>query len=456
MVLSEDGMTKNSGLFGTDGVRGKYGEGFLTDENIAKLGYCAGTVLKKKRAACPSPRVLIGMDTRYSSERILSELSRGIAAAGVAVDTAGVIPTPAVSFLVEKKKYLAGAVISASHNPWRDNGIKFFSDKGEKLSDAVESAIEKRFFSAAVPRLRKNLSFVCNDASEILANEYKNALKKSIKGNLRGLKIVVDCANGSTSHLAREVFLSAGAEATILNAEPDGRNINKNCGSLHPEVMQRAVLKYGADCGVAFDGDGDRAVFCDERGRYINGDQIIGGYAVYLKKKGCLTHNTAVVTVMTNFGFMKKMAEEKIKVLVTPVGDRYVRDEMKKSGAVIGGEQSGHIIFGKLAKTGDGMLTALQVFSAMSATGQKLSEFAGFIKIYPQILLNVRVAQKIPIEEMPALKKTIEEEEKKLSGRGRILVRYSGTEPLLRIMVEGPSRREIEKIAARLKKAALA
>lgn len=441
-------------LFGTDGIRGVYGSGFFTQRNILKFGFISGTILKHRYEKF-KPGVLIGRDTRYSSEIIQKKLTAGFELAGLSVDNLGVIPTPAVSYLTFKKKYLAGVVVSASHNPWRDNGIKFFSHTGEKLPESVESEIENRFFETKNLILDAKKPLRPQDVRRDLLECYFSFLKNSADpSGLSGFKVVIDCANGSTSYIAPSIFKLLGAKCIVLNSKPSGKNINKNCGSLHPEAMQRAVVKYKADCGISFDGDGDRAVFCDQKGKLINGDQIIGGYSVYLKEKGELTKNSVVVTVMSNFGFLKEMRDRGIDIITVPVGDKYVWEAMKDSGAVIGGEQSGHIIFKKFAKTGDGILTALLVLSAMKETGKKLSEFAGFIRMCPQVLLNLKVKKKIPLEKLTLLSSLIKKEQEKISESGRIFVRYSGTEPLLRIMVEGSSLGRIKKIAERLKKAA--
>ncbi len=437
-------------LFGTDGIRGRYGCGFLIDRNIVKLGYAAGIVLRKKYKGV-EPKAIIGQDTRCSSGIIFEKLSSGLRQSGIIVVNVGIIPTPAVSHLVEKNKYLAGVVISASHNPWQDNGIKFFTKYGEKLPPKIESEVEKEYFNSKVP-LQKKKNSANNAVNYSLQNEYISFLKQTVKDDLSGMKIVLDCANGSTFAIAPGVFADLGAEVLALNTKPDGKNINRNCGSLYPALIQNATVRQGAFCGIAFDGDGDRAVFCDERGNYINGDQIIGGYAIYLKNKKEPNPNNVVVTVMTNLGFMKKMKDEKINVLTTDVGDKYVLEGMKKNGALIGGEQSGHIIFRKYAKTGDGILTALRILSATKETGKRFSRFAGSIKMYPQVMLNVAVPKKIPIENLPGFMKKIKEEENVLAEDGRIFVRYSGTEPLLRIMIEGKSEKKIRKTAEELKK----
>ncbi|PKN00856.1 MAG: phosphoglucosamine mutase [Elusimicrobia bacterium HGW-Elusimicrobia-1] len=438
-------------LFGTDGIRGEYGKGFFARDAfcVEHLAYCAGRVLKKHSAS--DCRAVIGRDTRESSEEIEKRLAEGFAAAGVLLLSAGVVPTPAVSYLARAKKFAAGVVVSASHNPWRDNGIKFFSPDGEKFSDALESEIEKEYFASA-PRKRPPVKAGLYAADFSTAADYERYTAGLCDVRLDGLKIVVDCANGAASTSGPKILRAAGAEVVVINASPDGRNINENCGSLHPEGMSAEVVRVGADCGVSFDGDADRAIFSDEQGGIVDGDRTLAVCALHMKKSGLLPGGVVVATVMSNIGFLKAMKSSGVKVAECPVGDKSVREEMKKSRAVLGGEQSGHVIFGACAATGDGILTAIRLFGAMKSSGAKLSVMTDFVRIYPQTILNVEARDKKSLESLPLFVEALAEEEKKLGDSGRIFVRYSGTEPLLRIMVEGPDGDAIKSIAARLKK----
>ncbi|MDI6757244.1 MAG: phosphoglucosamine mutase [Endomicrobiia bacterium] len=453
-------------LFGTDGIRGEYGKDFFLGgaSLVEKLSFCAGNVLK---AVSRNRRVVIGRDTRESSAEIEKKLAAGFSLSGVEAVSAGVIPTPAVSYLTRKNDFAAGVVVSASHNIWKDNGIKFFSPTGEKLSDELESRIEKEFASISafdVPpssEIKHSSGTLTLKRAHLdilrpsLVEDYANHLIKSATVRLDGLRVVADCANGAAFDIGPRVLRALGADVIVLNAAPDGRNINADCGSLHPDGMAAEALKSGADCGVSFDGDADRAIFSDEKGRIVDGDRTLAACAVHLRKQGRLSGDIVVATVMSNIGFLKAMESASVKVAACPVGDKSVREEMKKSGAVLGGEQSGHIIFGDLAKTGDGILTAIELFSAMRDAGSKLSEITSFVKAYPQTILNVSSREKKSLDGLPSFLSALDDEKRKLGDAGRIFVRYSGTEPLLRIMVEGPDGNEIKSIAERLKKAYL-
>lgn len=436
-------------LFGTDGIRGEYGEGFFSGGAalVEKLSFCAGNTLK---AVSRNRRVVIGRDTRESSEEIEKKLAAGFLLSGVEAVSVGVIPTPAVSYLTRKNDFAAGVVVSASHNPWKDNGIKFFSSQGEKLSDELESAIEKEF--AAAGDVRSSSASASPERDPSLVEDYANHLIKSAAVRLDGLKVVADCANGAAFELGPRVLRALGADVIVMNAAPDGRNINADSGSLHPAPMAAEVVRGGADCGVSFDGDADRAIFSDENGCIVDGDKTLAACAAHLRKQGRLPGGLVVATVMSNIGFLKAMESVSIKVAQCPVGDKSVRAEMKNIGAALGGEQSGHIIFGDLAKTGDGILTAIRLFGAMKDSGARLSELTSFVKVYPQTMLNVPSREKKSLDGLPAFLSALDDEKRKLGDSGRIFIRYSGTEPLLRIMVEGPDDNMIKSIAGRLKK----
>ncbi|OGS09142.1 MAG: hypothetical protein A2204_01090 [Elusimicrobia bacterium RIFOXYA1_FULL_47_7] len=341
---------------------------------------------------------------------------------------------------------MAGVVISASHNPYRDNGIKFFSHNGTKLSDSVESLIEQRIVSDKP--LAAGLSGGKTKTLFTPAEYYENMLRLSAaRSGLAGLKIVLDCANGACSNIAPSLFSGLGARVWVINASPSGVNINLNSGSLHPEKLSAEVRRRKADIGIAFDGDGDRAMFVDETGVVRDGDYILALLALHFKRLGKLRKNTLVTTVMANLGLVRCMAASGIKLVTTSVGDRYVFEGMLSSGAVLGGEQSGHLIFSELLPTGDGMQSALQVLSVMKETGQKLSKLTSVMKKYPQILINTFVDAKIPLEKLPETSRSIKAFEKKLGGEGRVLVRYSGTENLIRVMIEGRDKKEIKSMA---------
>ena len=436
-------------LFGTDGIRGKAGKFPLDLETIKTLGLSASRVLKRSHL---KPVVIMGRDTRESGKEISAALKAGFAAAGVDVWDAGILPTPGISYLVKKYPVMAGVVISASHNPYQDNGIKFFSHQGTKLPDAVESRIEELLHkkSGAVFPAEKRKGKIKDTAG--LIGQYEKFLEKALGKNisLKGLKILVDCANGATYKAGPAVLSALGAEVIPVNVSPNGRNINKNCGSLHAENLARLTLKNKADCAVAFDGDGDRVIFVDEKGVTRDGDFLLDIIAGYLKEKGKLANNTLVTTVMANLGLVKSMKKRRIEFAVAKVGDRYVYEQMVKTGAVIGGEQSGHIIFRNLMQTGDGILSALQILSIMKEKKQPLSRLCAGVRKYPQVLLNTRVEKKIPIEKLSKTKESIRMAEQALRSDGRVLVRYSGTENLLRVMIEGLDINSITDMARKI------
>jgi phosphoglucosamine mutase len=439
-------------LFGTDGIRGVAGQYPLDTPTVKRIGAAAAQVLKKRAG---KKLIILGRDTRESGTKIATLLKKEFTRAGIETWDVGVIPTPGIAYLLKQYPSLAGVVISASHNPYTDNGIKFFGPAGSKLPDHLEATIEKAIhegdFSSSAAHVQK-----LHSRQSKLLTEYRAFLKDSFQGgfDLAGMKIVLDCANGATSVAAPELFTSLNAKVATLNADPNGRNINHNSGSLHPEKLAGEVLRRKAACGIAFDGDGDRVIFVDEKGVVRDGDYLLGIAAAHRKQNGTLTNNTLVTTVMANLGLYKAMEKEGINVLKTKVGDRYVYEMMFESGAVVGGEQSGHIIFKEYLSTGDGMLSALQILSVLRSSGKPLSKLCSFLKKYPQMLLNTKVARKVPPEELPLTGKAIAAAEKQLGDNGRVLVRYSGTENLLRVMVEGPTKGAISTIVKNISEVA--
>ena len=435
--------------FGTDGVRGVANRE-LTPELAFQIGRCGGYVLTK---SAERPKVLIGRDTRISGHMLEGALVAGLLSIGAEVMRLGVISTPGVAYLTKALGAQAGIMISASHNPVQDNGIKFFGPDGFKLSDEQEAEIEALIDSAEdmLPRpIGAGLGQV-NDYFEG-GQKYLQYLKQTIdEEDFSGMKIALDCAHGATSSLATYLFADLDADVVTMGASPNGLNINEGVGSTHPEVLAAFVKEKGADVGLAFDGDGDRLIAVDENGNIVDGDQIMYICAKYLKETGRLKHQTVVSTVMSNLGFYKALEAQGIKSVQTAVGDRYVVEEMKKNGYNLGGEQSGHIIFLDYNTTGDGMLTALQLVNIMKIKGKPLSELAGEMKKYPQLLVNVRVKDKEKAMENEQVKKVIQEVEAEMNGNGCVLVRPSGTEPLVRIMAEAPTeeacRAYVERIA---------
>ncbi|QHN48096.1 phosphoglucosamine mutase [Geobacillus stearothermophilus] len=435
--------------FGTDGVRGVANRE-LTPELAFQIGRCGGYVLTK---SVERPKVLIGRDTRISGHMLEGALVAGLLSIGVEVMRLGVISTPGVAYLTKALGAQAGIMISASHNPVQDNGIKFFGPDGFKLSDEQEAEIEALIDNGKdmLPRpIGAGLGQV-NDYFEG-GQKYLQYLKQTIdEEDFSGMKIALDCAHGATSSLATYLFADLDADVVTMGASPNGLNINEGVGSTHPEALAAFVKEKGADVGLAFDGDGDRLIAVDENGNIVDGDQIMYICAKYLKETGRLKHQTVVSTVMSNLGFYKALEAQGIKSVQTAVGDRYVVEEMKKNGYNLGGEQSGHIIFLDYNTTGDGMLTALQLVNIMKIKGKPLSELAGEMKKYPQLLVNVRVADKEKAMENEQVKKVIQEVEAEMNGNGRVLVRPSGTEPLVRIMAEAQTeeacRAYVERIA---------
>lgn len=429
-------------LFGTDGIRGDASTFPFDGKTLFIIGKALAEVLGGKKP------VLMIRDTRESGKRIQKSLAEGILSAGVKTVFGGVMATPAASFLMSTGKYSAAVVISASHNPYADNGIKIFGANGLKLSDFAEEKIEKRinkFFQDGNEIKKKKIAVKENAG---LLKRYEAFIVKSFgKGSLKGKTVIVDCANGASYKSAPDVLRKLGAKVIAFNIKPDGKNINLNCGALHPEFAAKKVKEHKAFCGFAFDGDADRLICIDEKGFICDGDYFLASMARYLKKEKKLKNDTLVTTVMANIGLLKAMKDEKIKTVKSKVGDRYVLEDMKKHNAVFGGEQSGHFIFSDILGTGDGLLSAVQLLSALENTGKALSEFVSGIEKFPQILINRKVAEKIPFEKLPVTSKLIKKYEKELDAEGRVLVRYSGTENLLRVMAEGKDRKEIKKIA---------
>lgn len=430
-------------LFGTDGVRGVYGRD-LTDELAFELGRAAVAVLSRYE---PNRRTLvIGRDTRASGEPLEHALAEGIRAAGADVILAGVQPTPAVAFLTTDVEAAAGVVISASHNPPEDNGIKFFGPFGFKLSDDLENEIEAemRRGPAAAPEAGRVVPMPDG------VRHYLDHVAKAAEARLDGLKVVVDCANGAASAFAPEVLRRLGADVTPIHDRPDGTNINVGCGALHPSVVAAAVRELGADVGIAHDGDADRALFADADGRIVDGDQVLAACAIALDEEGRLPGRVVVTTAMANMGFRRAMAEHGIEVVEAKVGDRYVLEEMLARDAALGGEQSGHVIFSEHATTGDGILTAVRFLSLARRKGVTIAELAAAMRRFPQVLENVQVAHKERLREATEIQDAVREAEAKLAGAGRVLVRASGTEPLVRVMVEAETERLARALATAL------
>lgn len=437
-------------LFGTDGIRGVAGEPPLDTKTVAALGIALGDDLNR-RGLGANP-VLIGMDTRESGPGIAAQLAEGLKHAGVGAMFAGVVTTPGVAYLTRTGRFSAGVMISASHNPFQDNGIKVFGRTGYKLPDEEEHEIEEEIFRILE---RPNGA---GETAPLVENfdvrPYLDFLLSTIgHTKLTGLKLVIDCGNGAASKLAPQLFREAGAEVTAICCEPDGRNINLDCGALHVEKLRTAVLATHADAGVAFDGDADRAIFISPNGRTIDGDAVMLIAARRLQADGHLAGNLVVSTVMSNLGLEKALERLGVSMIRTPVGDKYVLEEMLRRDAALGGEQSGHVIFREYATTGDGMLTALKLLETCIREKATLDELAADLKVFPQLLVNIRVRERKPLEELPAVAEEIRACESALNGQGRVLVRFSGTEPLARVMVEGPDAAQVESWAGRIAQA---
>jgi len=425
-------------LFGTDGLRGQGNIFPMTPEIALRLGLAAGQYF---RNGSRNHRVVIGKDTRLSGYVFETALTSGLCANGMDVFLVGPMPTPAISFLTRNMRADLGVVISASHNPFMDNGIKFFDRNGFKLPDEVEDEISELVLSSDTewdypPAERVGRAQRINDAYGRYIVYLKNSFSRSL--TLDGLRIVLDCANGAAYGVAPDVLEELGAEVVKIGVKPDGLNINHKCGSLYPEVISQAVLDVDADIGIALDGDADRLIVCDENGRVLDGDQIMALCALEMMEKDNLPKNMLVSTVMSNMALELFMRDNGGQLLRTAVGDRYVVEAMRREGAMLGGEQSGHLIFMEHSTTGDGLLAALQLLRLMCEKEQPLSELAGLLEPFPQVLKNVHVKRKIPFEEAPEVQKAVARVESALEGKGRVLLRYSGTEAVCRVMVEGP------------------
>ncbi len=429
-------------LFGTDGVRGVANEYPMTSEMAMNIGRATAHLFKQKGHA---PKIIIGKDTRLSGYMLENALVSGICSMGVNAILVGVIPTPGIAYLTGSMRADAGIVISASHNPFQDNGIKIFGGEGFKLPDDTEAAIEDLIFANNLHALHPSPTELGKAyRMEDARGRYIVFLKHTFprKFTLEGTKIVLDCSHGATYRVAPETFFELGAEVSTLFNEPNGKNINLHCGSQHPDALAEEVLKTKADVGFAFDGDGDRLIAVDETGTVLTGDQVLAICAGVLKKEGKLSNNLVVRTVMSNIGLSITLESLQIDSIMTKVGDRYVLEEMQARGAALGGEDSGHLIFLQHHTTGDGIVTALQVAAAMKKEQKPLSELAKIMKVFPQALINVTVKSRPEIETVPAITSVIHDVESKLGNRGRVLVRYSGTQNMCRVMVEGPSQEE--------------
>lgn len=439
-------MKKTRKLFGTDGVRGIAGKYPITAEVVLKLGKAAALVFKNKEKRS---KILVGKDPRLSGYMLENAITSGILSAGADVLLVGPMPTPAIAHLTKSFAADAGIMISASHNPAEENGIKFFSNKGLKLSDEKEEEIEKIFFSEKINKEQISgkaigKAYRIDDAK----GRYIEFAKSSIQNkSLKGLKVVLDCANGAAYHIAPPILSELGAEVIVLNNKPDGFNINLKCGALHPEVIKRVVLENKAHVGIALDGDADRVIMVDEKGEIVNGDDIMAIAGLDLLKKGRLAKNTIVATVYSNLGLDEAIKKAGGKVVRVRNGDRYVIEEMLKNDYNFGGEQSGHIIFNDYSSTGDATIAALQILRIMKEKEKPLSELSNVLKKYPQVLINVDVKEKKRFEEMPSVMNAINEAEKSLKNKGRLLIRYSGTQNICRVMIEGKDKDLIKELA---------
>lgn len=439
-------------LFGTDGARG-VANSELTCELAMKIGRAAAMVLTESCAH--KPKVLIGMDTRASSHMLAAAIGAGLCSVGADVLIIDVVPTPAVAFLVKEYDYDAGVMISASHNPCEYNGIKIFQGNGYKLPDELENEIEEIILDETkLPPVVLGGDVGKISFSSKAVDDYIFHLAMTADGDFKGMKIALDCANGSASVTARALFTRLGAKCCIINETPNGTNINENCGSTHLEQLQKFVVENKCDIGFAFDGDADRLLVVDENGEVVDGDKIIAVCSKFMKENNKLKNNTAVVTVMSNMGFFKFCEKNDINCVKTKVGDRYVLEEMVKNGYIIGGEQSGHIIFLDYATTGDGQMSAIQVLNVLKSTGKKISELASEMQVYPQVLINVRVSNfgKARLDKDEEVQLAIREASEELGDTGRVLVRVSGTEPLVRVMLEGEDYNQIKSLAESIAK----
>ena len=442
-------MTK---LFGTDGIRGTANIEPMTPQTVAKIGQAIGYLLQKEvlKSSSPTKKVVIGKDTRLSGYMIEQALSSGLNSMGIYVQLVGPLPTPGIGYLTRTMRASAGIVISASHNAYMDNGIKIFGSDGFKIPESIEKEIEKLVLkedltSKLVPSKDVGRTKRIEDAQGRYIVYAKNTFP--LDYTLDGLRIVLDTANGASYKVAPAIFEELGAEVIHLGDSPNGTNINDKVGALYPVKLAEAVREFRADVGISLDGDADRVIMCDEKGAIMNGDHILGLCALFLKNKKTLKHNTLVVTHMSNYGLEKKMKENGIEVVKVGVGDKYVVDEMRKKGYNLGGEQSGHIIFGDHTTTGDGCIAALSVLAVMKETNQKMSQLNELIEDVPQVLINCRVRHRKEIDQIPGYQELINKIDSELKGTGRTFIRFSGTEPVIRILVEGPDKFKINQYA---------
>lgn len=434
-------------LFGTDGIRGVANLDPMTSEMAMQLGRAAAYIFMRRAGR---HQIVIGKDTRISGYMLESALMAGICSMGVDVLVVGPMPTPAIAFLTRSLRADAGVVISASHNPYQDNGIKFFSSDGFKLPDEVEARIEELIVSDEIRHLRPTADLIgkayrIDDADGRYIEFTKRSLPKDL--DFQGIKLVIDCANGAAYKVAPTVLRELGASVEVIGNKPDGMNINAGCGAVHPELLQETVLHQKADIGIALDGDADRAVFVCEQGTVVDGDRVMAALGLDLQQNGLLAKQTVVGTVMSNFGLELSMAKAGIGLVRTPVGDRYLLERMLADGYNFGGEQSGHFIFLDHNTTGDGLISALQMLSLLKRTKKPLSELAKAMTAVPQVLVNLQVKRKPVLETIPDIDRAIKESDRRLNGSGRVVIRYSGTEPLLRIMVEGEQSTVVKEIA---------
>jgi phosphoglucosamine mutase len=439
-------------LFGTDGIRAVAGVAPLDPTTIFATGVALASSLKHRY---PAAEVLLGADTRESSSWISAVISAGLREGGAEVRNAGVITTPGVAYLTRQHGFAAGIVISASHNPWQDNGIKVFGGDGYKLPDVTELEIEEEIFRQLKGASSRDLEQL---SAPLVGKEFREEYEAYLRGvvpglSLTGKKIVIDCANGAASVIASELFASFGGEIHLTHVTPDGRNINENCGALHPEVVARETKSIGADLGVTFDGDADRALFADACGRVVNGDGVMLVAARDMHAKAELAGDVVVATTMSNMGLEAALRRSGIRMLRAPVGDKYVLEMMQKHNASLGGEQSGHILFPRRSTTGDGLLTALVLLDLLARSGKPLHELLSDLRVFPQVIVNVRVREKRPLDQIPGVVDSIQRAETDLHGNGRVVVRYSGTEALARVMIEAESEQQMREHADRIAQA---
>ncbi len=449
---------KRKRLFGTDGIRGTANQFPITPDLVMKVGQAMGHILRRRPSRNKHPKVVIGKDTRLSGYMVENALTSGLNSMGVHVQLVGPLPTPGIGFLTRNMRADAGVVISASHNPYQDNGIKIFGPDGYKIPDSMEREIEDLVGTDLNGSLAGSLDIGRSKRIDDADGRYVVYAKNSfpLEYTLDGLRIVLDCANGAAYNVAPAIFGELGAEIILQGNAPNGFNINDKSGALYPARVAEAVTQYRADVGISLDGDADRVVMVDEKGHIVNGDHILAVCATHLAQRGQLPHNTIVATQMSNFGLDKVMREHGVSVVRTNVGDKYVVEEMRRGGYVLGGEQSGHIIFLEHTTTGDGCIAALNVLAVMKRTGLRLSELSAKMEDVPQVLINTRVRRREELDRIPGYLETVAAIEKELDGVGRLFVRFSGTEPVVRVLVEGPDRvaigRYAEEIATLLEK----